>query len=218
MGGMAVALAAMAVLASAAYAAVLVEQALAPTIGALGEAAVNSIAQETASLALHGSIGRIPSYRELIHLETDQGGRVVFMQPNTPAIARTAEALTRVAQRQLAALGTDRYHIPLGQLLGSRLLANYGPRLPVFLTPVGWVRVTVRDEFSAQGINQTRHVILAEMEVTVRVVIPLFSEQVTLRASHPIAEGIIIGEVPATYMKFDVQGPLVTPVPVPTTP
>lgn len=207
-----------AVVGAVAIAFVLLEQAVAPTVLAFGEVAVNRIAQETASKALHGGIGRILSYRELIHLETDPSGRVMFMQPNTPAIARTAELLTQVAQRELANLASDRIEIPLGHVLGSRVLANYGPRLPVLMTPVGWARVGIRDEFSTQGINQTRHVILADLEVTVRIVIPLFQEQVTVQVSHPIAEGVIVGEVPATYVRFDVEGPLVAPLPAAPSP
>ncbi|NLW07591.1 MAG: sporulation protein YunB, partial [Clostridia bacterium] len=94
------------------------------------------------------------------------------------------------------------YYLPLGQVLGLRLLAAYGPPVPLRFIPMGTVEVELGDTFEATGINQTRHRIYFQIESIVQVVAPFGQEQVIVAATIPVAEAIIVGPVPQTYISL----------------
>lgn len=92
--------------------------------------------------------------------------------------------------------------IPAGQFLGSVLLANVGPEVPIRVRPLGYAGATVRDKFEAAGINQTKLSFYADMVVTVRVVVPLLSYDLTVRPSIPLSAMVIPGKVPSGWFRY----------------
>ena len=55
-------------------------------------------------------------------------------------------------------------------------------------------------EFESAGINQTRHKIYLSLHTVVRLVIPSSARQVTLNGQMLIAESIIVGDVPQSFV------------------
>jgi len=89
--------------------------------------------------------------------------------------------------------------VPLGSLLSNQIFANFGPRLPVGILPVGTVEVNFRTQFDKAGINQTRHRIFLVVDGKIQIVAPLSSKIINVSTEVPIAENIIIGDVPNSY-------------------
>ena len=54
--------------------------------------------------------------------------------------------------------------------------------------------------FESAGINQTRHEISLEASVMMRIVIPAGADSVSVSTYVPIAESIIVGSVPDSYV------------------
>jgi hypothetical protein len=54
--------------------------------------------------------------------------------------------------------------------------------------------------FETAGINQTRHEISLEASTQMRIVIPTGAETVSITTIVPVAEAIIVGEVPDSYI------------------
>ena len=67
---------------------------------------------------------------------------------------------------------------------------------------MGTVRVNVVDQFEAAGINQTRHKIYLNFDTSVRIVIPSKSGEAVVAAQMPLAESIIVGSVPDTFVNI----------------
>ncbi|MGQ9512790.1 sporulation protein YunB [Thermodesulfitimonas sp.] len=88
----------------------------------------------------------------------------------------------------------------MGQVLGSQILANYGPRIKVRIVPVGAVKVEMLEKFEAAGINQTRHRFFLHLDTSVRIVIPLQKKDVRVNTEIPLVENVIVGTVPSTYV------------------
>lgn len=143
-------------------------------------------------------------YEDLIHLERDADQRIVYMGANVVALNRLAASVTLAVQQRLEKLKDEYFAIPLGQVLGSELLANYGPRLQWQLVPTGVVRVQVKDGFQQAGINQTRHYLALRVESEVRVIIPFTSEEVNVATEVPLVDSIIVGGVPQTFMNLSL--------------
>ncbi|MGB9887277.1 MAG: sporulation protein YunB [Moorellales bacterium] len=139
-------------------------------------------------------------YEDLVHLERDGEQRIVYLGANVLALNWLAASVTLAVQNRLAALEHQSFGVPLGQVLGSDLLARFGPRVEWELVPTGVVRVQIRDGFQAAGINQTRHFINLRVESVVRVIIPFTEDEVTAAAEVPLVDCVLLGGVPQTFV------------------
>ncbi|GAB4272512.1 sporulation protein YunB [Thermincola ferriacetica] len=180
----------------------IVEKNLRPTILAISKAQAEQIAVESIQDAVNEKVAKVVEYKDLIFVRTDSRGRVVLMQPNTVKINSLAADTTLEVQKALKKLEGKVFKIPLGQTLGSQLLASYGPKIKVTIVPIGTVKVIVEDKFEQAGINQTRHRLYLNIFSKVKIVIPLVSDSVEVSSQVPIAETIIVGEVPGTYLNL----------------
>jgi sporulation protein YunB len=133
-----------------------------------------------------------------------RAGQNLFIQPNLPLVNRTAARAALAIEEALRTLPDDPVEIPLGQALGSKLLAAYGPMIPVTLIPYGALAIDFKERFEQAGINQTLLVIYMEADEMVQVVVPLVSRPVHLDVQIPVAQGWIVGHVPETYV---LEGP-----------
>jgi sporulation protein YunB len=181
------------------------EASLAPTILLLAEAHVTNLAQEGVARVIQEHAA-VTDYRRLMHLERDERGRIVVLLPNTTAINALAAATALDLQAELERLAATRVTIPLGQVMGSQIFADYGPRIPVRLVPIAVPLVRVNDAMEEAGINQTRHTLYMEVTVDMRVVVPLLSTRVELQNCFPVAQTVLLGEVPQTYVRLELPG------------
>lgn len=180
---------------------------LAPTVLAIGELEARSVANEAINRAIQEKVASGIKYQDVISFQKDNQGRIALLQANTQEINRVAAEATLAIQQEFRKLTGRRFSVPLGRAFGSQVLANYGPRIPLTLVPVGAVLVTVRQEFQDAGINQTRHVISLHAEAQIRVVIPLLTREITVGVETPISEAVIVGPVPDVLWGRDRWGP-----------
>ena len=103
--------------------------------------------------------------------------------------------------------------IPLGAALGVTILAGSGPRIRVQILPVGAVSALFSTEFQSAGINQTRHKILLTLEATVRLVIPNGVEEVAVSSQMAVAESIIVGLVPDSFVDVNNDSEMLNLIP-----
>ena len=181
---------------------VLVERNLKDTILTVANAKAVQMATEVINQAIAEKLVGSVDYRELIYTVQDSKGRIVLMQANTVKINKIASDTTLAVQKKLQELGNEKFNIPFGQALGSKLLASYGPLIRVVIVPIGTVRISVADDFEEAGINQTKHRLLLDVRTKVKVVVPLASSEAVVETQVPITETVIVGEVPQTYIKF----------------
>ncbi len=184
----------------------IVEKNLKPTIVQIAETRAHVIATEAINTVLYEKVLADVNYNDLILVHKDSQQRITMMQANTIRISRIISQANLEIKECLKQLDDERFQIPLGQTLGSQLLANYGPRINVNIVPIGTVDIKCLDEFQQAGINQVRHILYLDIEATVKIVVPLVTESVVVANKIPIAETVIVGEVPDTYL--GIQTPL----------
>jgi sporulation protein YunB len=67
---------------------------------------------------------------------------------------------------------------------------------------MGTVQVDTTEAFESAGINQTRHRIVFQISAQVRIVQPMLSTDITVKTDVPIAETIVIGNVPQAILNL----------------
>ena len=153
------------------------------------------------------------AYDELMIVTRDDQGQVRLIQSNTQALNQLATAVSLNAQARLSAIENQSVLVPLGSTLGLTILAGYGPSFRVQLLPVGTVVAALNTEFQTAGINQTRHRILLTLTADVRLVIPTGASTVTAVTEVAIAESIIVGDVPESFVDVNNESDMLNLVP-----
>lgn len=172
---------------------------------ALAVTALNSAADEVIS----GGVG----YDELMIVSRDDNGQVRLIQANTRALNQLATAVSLNAQARLGAIENQSVLVPLGSALGVPLFAGTGPGLRVEILPVGTVVSSVKTEFQTAGINQTRHRVILTLHADVRLVIPTGAATVSVVTEVAIAESIIVGEVPDSFVDVNNENDMLNLIP-----
>ncbi|WP_371370719.1 sporulation protein YunB [Sporomusa aerivorans] len=179
-----------------------VETHLKPTLMAIAETRATLIATQSINKVINSQVSLTVDPKTLLNVTLDERGRVVLIQPNTMEFNRLGADTTIKVQEALKEITEEKIHIPIGQVLGSQLLASMGPKITVTIIPMGTVQVKVIDKFEQAGINQTRHMVYLVATTQIRIVVPLVSQSVSVNTQVPIAEYVVVGEVPNTYVQF----------------
>jgi len=180
----------------------MMETHLKPTLLAIAETKATFIATQSINQVINDRVNLNVDPQTLMNVTLDSRGRVVLIQPNTMEFNKIAADTTIKVQDILKDIGEEKINIPMGQILGSQLLASMGPNITVTVIPVGTVQVKVIDKFEQAGINQTRHMIYLIATTEIRIVVPLVSKSITVDTQMPIAEYVVVGDVPSTYVQF----------------
>ena len=68
-------------------------------------------------------------------------------------------------------------------------------------------------EFQTAGINQTRHKVLLTLTATVRLVIPTGSSKMEASTQMAVAESIIVGQVPESFVDLNEDSDMLDLIP-----
>lgn len=175
---------------------------LRPTVHEIAKAQARVLATEAVTQAVAKEIAEGIRWEDLYALRPDSAGRVVLVQPNTGEIDRLTSKVTIRVQELLKEITETQVRIPLGQIFGSQILANVGPRIPISVVPVGMVTTKILSDFEQAGINQIRHKIYLEVAAQIKLVVPLVGSTVDVMVQVPITEVLIMGDVPQTYIQL----------------
>ena len=174
-----------------------------PIIVSLATARVSNAVNRIVVDAVRDAIdsGQV-NYDVLIHLEKDETGRVAALESNMAAFNRLRSQIAGEILRRLSEVSTSELSIPVGTLTGSTLLAGRGPCIRVRMQAVGSADASLRNAFSAAGINQTKHQIYLVVDVYVSILLPGFSTTTKFSNTYAVAETVIVGSVPDNYTYF----------------
>ena len=189
------------------------EQNLSQTLLDMAFAEAYSMAVETLNRAVKDVTADGVDYDELIEMRLDAHGRVAMLRANTMRMNELAARTALMAEKELNSFENQFVEIPLGAALGIRFLSGFGPRITVQILPVGAVHTSFDTELATAGINQTRHQIFLKLRATVSLIIPTGSQLVEVESTMPIAESIIVGEVPQSFVDVSDQNDMLDLIP-----
>lgn len=141
-------------------------------------------------------------YEDMVAVHKDKEGKIVLIQPNTVVLNRVIANTIEAVSYSLRQMTEDSISVPLGQLSGLRILAGVGPEIKVRVVPSPQVHVDLENKFEQAGINQTRHLIYLVIDGKMKIAVPYMSEEVDVVSTIPLAETIIVGDVPGSYVNF----------------
>ena len=172
-----------------------------------------SMAVETLNRAVKLVTENGVTYGELVSAITDEQGHVTMLRADTMRMNELAAKTALQAEEELNSIKNQFVNIPLGAALGIRSLSGFGPRMSMQILPIGAVHASFDTAFEAAGINQTRHRIFLKLRATVSLIIPTGSQLVEVESTMPIAESIIVGSVPDSFVDVNDQKDILDLIP-----
>lgn len=134
-----------------------------------------------------------------VSFEKNATGEVTAISSNMARInALSAKILHRVVgatENRTIEIG-----IPAGNLTGISLLMGRGPNIPVQIIVLTSSRVEFNNSIVTAGINQTKHQINLEVIVDIDILVPWGTENAQVVTEILIADTIVVGQVPDTYL------------------
>lgn len=166
-----------------------------------------SNASDTITAAINDKINEKMSegqydYNYFVTLQKDNSGNITAISAN---MARINTLSSEILQEVIAATnsGMMDIDIPLGNLLGSNLLLGRGPNVPVKIIMLTSSYSDFRNELEAAGINQVKHQIILEVRVQIDVMLPWEVQSTEVVSEVLIAETVLVGKVPDTYLNLN---------------
>lgn len=176
------------------------ERNLTEVVLSLADARARSLAVQSLNEAAEETVQSGVGYDQLMSVTTGADGSVRLIQANTAEMNKLAARASIIAQQRLESLEGQSVSVPLGSALGLTIFAGSGPRIRVQILPVGSVTTRFDTEFQTAGINQTRHKVLLTLSATIQLVIPTGASVVEASTQVAVAESIIVGQVPDSFV------------------
>ena len=177
-----------------------------PTVMAVADAEMRAKAIEIVNRAIINEYSNQFNYDQVIRVDKDSQGNIVMLKADTLKMNKIACDVALESQKELMKLGEVGIKIPIGYITRNNILSYYGPSITIKMQPIGQVETKYSSEFESSGINQTRHKIYVKVKTTVRVIIPLKSNDIEVTNEVPIAETIIVGKTTNTAVQLDLNG------------
>ena len=142
-------------------------------------------------------------YTDIITINTDSEGNITALTTNMAYINRLQTRIVNIIYELIPDAETEVIDVPIGNILGSKLFAGADAYIPVKVLSVTNVNPSFSGSFSSAGINQTRHRINLHINIELSVLVPGYSGIANVDTDVVIAETVIVGKVPDTYIDFN---------------
>ncbi len=169
----------------------------------MSEIKVKSLTQKAVNQAVYEVANSGPVYDDMIKISRNSSGMVTLISADSNEINRLARDLVKLSEVKLGEISERGISIPVGTFSGMPIFVGRGPEVRIRLIPIGVISCSFRSEFNSAGINQTNHRIYVNIYSNVSVVMPTQNQNIATTTELLLAESIIIGEVPNTYLNSD---------------
>ena len=145
-------------------------------------------------------IGNI-QYDRIVYFEMDLEGRITALKTNISEVNRLKTEILNLINNEILAIDNSDLGIPIGSLILPEFLSGKGPEIPVNIISIRNSDASFSSHFSEAGINQTLQQLSMCVSVDVAVLVLGKTESFTVSSEVVVAETIIVGQVPDTYLQ-----------------
>ena len=177
---------------------------VAPMVEELAKATVDNRASYIINEAIEAQLqSEEIDYENIVFLEKDINGNITALKTNINEINRLKTQILSIIDTMLLDLDVNEIGLPLGSLFLPELFSGSGPKLPVKVVSISSSDANFRNDFSEAGINQTSHRIMMDVNITMTILTPVGTESVTVTSAVVVAETVIVGNVPNSYVRVE---------------
>lgn len=139
-------------------------------------------------------------YDRMVYFEKDLDGRITALKTNMSEVNRLKTDILDLINDEILAIDASDLGIPVGSLLLPEFFSGRGPEIPVQIMSIRNSDASFSSTFSEAGINQTLQQMNMLVSVDVAVLVLGRINYFTVSSQVVVAETIIVGQVPDTYL------------------
>ena len=140
-------------------------------------------------------------YDRLVYFEKDLEGRITALKTNMGEINRLKTETLALINQEILDMDSSALGVPIGSLVLPEVFAGRGFSIPIEILTIRNSDASFSSCFSQAGINQTLQQMKMDVFVDVTVLILGSTESFTVTSQVVVAETIIVGQVPNTYLQ-----------------
>lgn len=173
-----------------------------PVVQNLAQTQVRNITSDLINDAILEQIveGNI-QYDRIVYFEKDLNGKITALKTNMAEVNRLKTDILNLINDQIMAQDMDHLGVPLGSLIFPEFLSGQGPEIPVKILSIRNSDATFHSYFSQAGINQTLQQLTMDVMVDVTILVLGKTDSFTVSSQVVVAETIIVGDVPETFLQ-----------------
>lgn len=174
------------------------------TLDLITELAVNyasDLVQERVNTTVHQVMEQVAG-SEYYTFQTDSTGRITALSVNVDQISQITTGILDVTMKtdDGAPLELD---IPLETLIGINLIQGLEIPLPVRILMLTTPDVNYHNELISAAINQSKYQLYLHVDVEIDILIPWERSTAEVETDVLLAETVIVGDVPGTYIEVE---------------
>lgn len=183
------------------------DAALRPAVTALAQAKTENVVSAIINDAVTDTLAsEAIAYQDLVTLERNSAGQVTVLSTNSAKLNGLRAEILGTVLEQVESLTSEDLGIPLGSITGLSTASDWGPDLPVQVLTTATPTAEFRNVFTSEGINQTLHQVMLDVQVEITLLIPGGTVETQVDATVCLAETLLLGQVPDTYLELPTTG------------
>jgi len=179
----------------------IIKLAVEPNLEEVAGMRAEELVSRTVNKALTEQFSEENRLTDLFAVQKSGEGKMELIQADPIKINILMSELSIKLQEAFREMEQERYGVPLGSLLGSKIFSQTGPDIDLFVVPMSVSSMDFRTEFETQGINQTKYRLYIVLTCRIKVLAPFSSETFETSNTILVAEAVILGEVPDNYVQ-----------------
>lgn len=172
-----------------------------PSMEDIGTMRARSLVTKMVNKAINDQFRKDINAGELLMHKTNENGETVMVQADTKAINLLTTEISKELQEEYRKMGEEIIKVPAGALLGSKIFSQTGPKVNMKVIPLSVSGMDFKTEFESQGINQTKYKVYIRLKSQVKVLAPFSEKTLNTSSTILIAEAVILGGVPDSYVQ-----------------
>lgn len=182
----------------------LLENKLRPVVAEIASAqAQNTMTAVVENAVTADLAARQVSYADFVTVQRDGEGAITALTTDMARMNQLRAELIASILEALEGVDVSEIAVPLGSLFDLEPLWAKGPAIKARAMTVGTVRAEFDSQLTSAGVNQTLHRIWMEVDVPMTLLLPGGAAETVLHTRLCVAETVIVGKVPDTYLQLD---------------
>ena len=165
----------------------------------LAQVRVKQIATDSLNEAITEQVASADQYDDLIDWKTDTSGKITGFMLNYHSHMEITSQTVQTVRKTLEKVSNLHEKIPLGQALGSPLLASFGPSIPIRMEPQSDVKVDLETRKQDAGINMILVEVYLRIRTEVSIIVPFNMGPQAVETEIPVSYLMVVGDVPMYY-------------------
>ena len=139
------------------------------------------------------------SYSDFVELSCENNNSITSLQANSALINKVKAELSILLSEELNKQKSTKLSIPIGNISNNIIFHGLGPKVDIIVNSTEITDLVFNDSFESVGINQVRHKIFIDAYITISVMCANITKSEVIHDIIPVAETIIVGDVPHYY-------------------